>query len=67
MIFIRKLLNPLSSPPSQMAPQQCHEHGEESFFVYKGMLPTVVPPTVELECEDEAIPYQSNSDLSFLK
>lgn len=49
-------------PPPQMAPQQCHEHGEEPFFVYKGMLPTVVPPTAELECEDGDIP--SNTLLS---
>lgn len=24
-------------PPPQMAPQQCHEHWEEPFFVYKGV------------------------------
>lgn len=44
-------------PPPQMAPQQCLEHGEEPFFVYKGML-----PTVELEYEDGDIP--SNTLLS---
>lgn len=38
-------------PPPQIAPQQCYEHGEEPSFVNKGMLPTVVPPTAELECE----------------
>ena len=50
-----------------MTSQQCHEHGEEPFFVYKGMLPTVVPPTAELECEDGDIPYQSNSGLFSLR
>ena len=35
-----------------MTPQQCHEHGEEPFFVYKGMLPMVVPPTMKLESGD---------------
>ena len=38
--------------PPQMTPQQRHEHREEPFFVDKRMLPTVVPPTAELERED---------------
>lgn len=45
-----------SFPPPQMTPQQCKEQGEEPFLVNKGMLPTVVPPTAELECEDGDIP-----------